>query len=427
MDSSEYAQVLKRLISEEGVSILGEASRLPEDRLTRISNLRKKYPEDLVRVAVEQLELRKRAKSKFPFADQMLFTKEGLEQSTGKRVADYHATYFPVGAKILDACCGIGGDAVALSNKGEVLAIDQNPAATFCTEHNFQIHSEQEALKSRFRAITGNVVGLNLPELKLEGFDFAFFDPSRRTDGREGERRRVNAAEDYSPPLSWVSELRKSFSGTAVKVSPAIDDETLRTLGGVIEFISDRGECKEALALLDELANRTDANDYRSDPPRYTAVVLSAESLPAKLTPFECAPLKISPPLEWLIEPDPAVIRAHLLPQIAHLHGASLLEPGIAYLTSEREISSPFATSYKIVETLDFNIKQIQARVRSLGGKMTTVKKRNVLIEPEQVLKSLKSGGDTPYFLVLCPHNGKNLALICEPPNIRRTSGDYAL
>ncbi len=424
MDNSEYAAVLKRLISDEGRSILREANQLPEDRLTRISNLRKKYPEDLVRVAIEQLELRKRAKSKFPFADQMLFTKEGLEQSTGKRIADYHATHFPNGARLLDACCGIGGDAVALSGKGEVLAVDQNPAATFCTEHNFQIHSEQEAIKSRFRAITGNVVELNLPELQVEGFEFAFFDPSRRTDGREGERRRVNAAEDYSPPLSWVSELRKSFSGTAVKVSPAIDDETLRALGGAVEFISNKGECKEALVLLDELASRTDANDYKTDPPRYTAVVLGAESLRAKLTPFDCAPLKISPPQEWLIEPDPAVIRAHLLPQIAHLTQASLLEPGIAYLTSEREIDTLFALSYKIVETLDFNIKQIQSRMRSLGGKMTTVKKRNVPIEPEEVLKSLKSGGDTPYFLILSPHKGKTLALICEPPNIRRLLGD---
>ena len=53
---------------------------------------------ETVQWAFTQWDLRSRAKAKFSAADDMVFTREALEQATSERVAAYHASLFPQGA-----------------------------------------------------------------------------------------------------------------------------------------------------------------------------------------------------------------------------------------------------------------------------------------------------------------------------------------
>ena len=53
-------------------------------------------------------------------------------------------------------------------------------------------------------------------------------------------------AEDYSPPLSFVRELRRFPPAVAVKVSPAIDEAELPT-DCEVEFISAGQQCREGV------------------------------------------------------------------------------------------------------------------------------------------------------------------------------------
>ena len=424
LTSNEYRDALVFLAGEEGYALLATASALPEDRLVRITTLRRKHPPEIVQVAVEQLELRRRAKAKFSNAASMFFTPEGLEQSTSESIAEFRASRFPLNAPILDACCGIGGDAIALSRRAKVLSVDFDPAVAFCAQRNALLSQEEAGARSQIEVLCADAVSLDLAELRKSDVQFAFFDPSRRADSRAGGRKRVADSRDYSPPLNWTTQLREHFAGTAVKVSPAIDDETLLAMGGRVEFISDRGECKEAVLWFDELAR-----DFPSLPPisyemrgfqtdaKYSATLLRPETPPVTLQPFECSPILLSEPQEWLYEPDPAVIRAHLLPELGGILGAALIDFSIAYMTAPKEIETPFASSYKIMETLPFNLKLIQAKLRQLGGKITVVKKRGVIHEPDQVRKSLKPCGEAEFTLVLTHRGEKQIAMICEPRN----------
>lgn len=424
MTAYEYRDALEFLASDEGVALLATASALPQDRLVRITTLRRKYPPEIVQVAVEQLELRRRAKAKFSNAASMFFTPEGLEQSTSESIAEFRASRFPLNSPILDACCGVGGDAVALSRRAKVLSVDSDPAVAFCARHNVSLSQEEVGYASQTEVLCANVIGLDLAALKKSDIQFAFFDPSRRADSRAGGRKRVADSREYSPPLSWTTQLRAHFAGTAVKVSPAIDDETLLTTGGRVEFISDRGECKEAILWFDDLARDFPAlppisyemSGFRPDA-KYSATLLRPGIPPMTLLPFECSPILVSEPQEWLYEPDPAVIRAHLLPELGSMLEASLIDFSIAYMTAPKEIETPFASAYKILETLPFNFKLIQAKLRQLGGKITVVKKRGVIHEPDQVRKSLKPCGEAEYTLVLTHRGEKQIAMICEPRN----------
>src|SRR5688572_20691936 len=134
------------LRTPSGYDLLAEAASLPPDRLTRITRLRKRYPHDHIAAAVEILELRERAKTKFSRADSMFFTREGLEQSSGESIAAWRASRFPKDAIILDLCCGIGGDSAHLGFRGPVLSFDVNPVAVHCTAANSQVYGVADSV-----------------------------------------------------------------------------------------------------------------------------------------------------------------------------------------------------------------------------------------------------------------------------------------
>lgn len=408
------------------MKLLAETAKLPPDRLTRLTRLRKLVSQETAVIAVELLELRHRARAKFRDAGRMLFTREGLEQSTGEAISQYRASRFPSGVDILDACCGIGGDAVSLAESGRVLAIDANPGAAVCAAWNtglssyFRSGRSAESLKigGRGGVICGDVTKLNLGRLRRNGIKAAFFDPSRRANSASSGRRRVLSGEDYSPPLSYLKDLRAYFPDLCVKVSPTIDDAALTIAGCKTEFLSDRGECKEAALWFgqpgDSLEVPKSITPVQSS---YFATVLRPDHPAAALTPFPCPPPGISEPLAWLYEPDPAVIRAHLVPQAASILNASYIDPQIPYLTSDSYTSTPFCTAYRTLEWMPFHLKSLLSRIRRLGRPVYAVKRRVVDVEPESLMKSFAQiVGKRPIVIVLTRQNHRTIAILCEMP-----------
>lgn len=417
------------LATDAGKTLLVATEKLPADRLTRISRLRRTVSPTVANAAVELLELRHRARRKFARADEMFFTPEGLEQSTGEAIAAYRATRFPAGQPIFDACCGIGGDAIALSERGRVFAVDSNTETAACARANANLpyaaaNPPDNPTLHPLDIVCADVLSLDLKRLTQSGIRSAFFDPSRRGDSREG-RRRLRAAEDYSPPLSWLEKLKDYFPTVGVKVSPAIDDETLLRTGGLVEFISDQGECKEAAvwfgAPADHYQELKASSPGSSGDSEYIATVLNKGSSPQTLVPFDADAPMLSEPQAWFYEPDPAVIRAHLIPQFASLVGASQIDSRIAYLTSDTYCETPFGTAYETLDWMPFNLKAIQKWLRANQRRVTVVKRRGVPLEPDEIRSRLASDSIAncpPVTLILTHRADRPIAIFCEPPAV---------
>jgi hypothetical protein len=109
------------------------------------------------------------------------------------------------------------------------------------------------------------------------------------------------------------------------------------------------------------------------------------------------------------------VIRAHLIPQLSHHLSAPSLDSQIAYLTSDQFTPTPLAAAYRILDSMPYNLKHIQARLRTLNARLVAIKKRGVPFEPEDLRKKLTDAGDTPLVLVLTRREEKPFALLCEP------------
>lgn len=393
------------LATDDGAALLQWTAQQPNDRLTRIQRLRRRVSPELAETAVLLLELRHRASIKFSHAERMLFTPEGLEQASNEAVAAWRAAQFPSDVGVLDACCGIGGDARALAQKGRVLAVDADPTTAQCAALNLRENASASVLCADVRR-------LDFAELAEQGIGAAFFDPSRRVTDQFGRRVRAASADDYSPPLEFFVRLSEAFPFAAAKVSPTIDDETLLNLNCAVTFVSHRGECKEAVLWSE--AFEQFSRPLRFAEPRYSAVVLDKSGVPHLLTPTgEILPPDV-PPQAYLYEPDPAVIRAHVVPELAVQISASPLDSSLPFLTSDAYAPMPFADAFAVHATSPMDKKAVQREVRKLSGTVAVVKKRGVDAEPETWRKAISPAGDVPLVLVLTRCQGKSLAIICS-------------
>src|SRR5690606_29083393 len=112
------------------------------DELALQKALRQAYPDDLVRAALRQHELRQRAAGKFTRAEQMWFDRVGLEQSTSEAVARHKAARFS--GEVDDLCCGIGADTLALAAHTQVRSIDRRESLTLMSEWNAEVYGVRE-------------------------------------------------------------------------------------------------------------------------------------------------------------------------------------------------------------------------------------------------------------------------------------------
>ena len=376
------------LESQEGAGLLSEAASAPEDVLSRLNLLRARYSAGQAASAVQLLDLRRRAAHRFAHAGAMFFTRDGLEQATSEAVARWRAGRYPDGARVADLCCGVGSDTVALGERGPVFAFDRDMAACCCARANARVNG----VGGRVAVACADVTRLRLCA------DAALLDPTRR----RGDRR-VSDPGLYAPPLDFAHEVRAAIPDLCVKVSPGLPDSVLNAFGARIEFVSERGECKEAALWFGGIG---------------PSAVRSASLLPSGISVAaeDAEPPPLSEPLDWLLEPDPAIVRAHLVAEVAQRAGARLLDPRIAYLTSGRDPGTPLTTAYRVIDWMPFGLRRLRERMRALDLRASVVKKRGVPMDPETIRHALPSQGCRDAVVVLTRLRDAPIALLCELP-----------
>jgi SAM-dependent methyltransferase len=388
----------RALLSTEGERVLAEvAARGGADERTMLGTLtalRRTHDPGLVAAALTQVRLRDRARAKFGAdAARMYFTPDGVEQATRAVVAERHARrYADAGAdRILDLCCGIGGDLVAFARAGlRVHGVDRDPLAVEVALAN------AAALGVADRVTVECADAADVP---LAGWPAAFVDPSRRDAAR---RRRVFDPRGYSPPFAFVRSLAAAVPLAGAKVAPGIGHELVPT-GAEAEWVSVAGDVKEAALWFGPLATA----------PRRATLLPSG----ATLVDSGLGPPPVGPAGPWLYEPDGAVLRAGLVAEVvALLPGGRLLDPTIAYVAADAAAGTPYARGYRVTDVLPFSLKRLRELLRSRGVGHVTVKKRGSAIDPAVLRRELRLSGDAHAIVVLTRIAGAPTALLCEPP-----------
>ena len=341
----------------------------PADALSVVAGLRRAHGREQAAAIFETALLRQRARAKFTDPSRMLFDREGLEQATAQPVARWRARAIAATDPdlIVDLGCGIGGDALELTRIASVVGVDVDRSRLRLARHN--------------TAVSGGPHPLHLVEgdsssLSPIHCDVVFADPGRRSGGR-----RIRGLDSYLPPVApLIERWRSAASSIVVKVAPGISDDEIPP-GASVEWVSYGGDLREAVVVLGDLR---------------AAALKTASVLPVgiSITGPEPEGIPISEIGRWLLEPDAAVIRAGLVRVLAAEVGAAMIDPAIAYLTSDSPIDHPMLSSYPVDEVMPFNLKRLRRRLAELGVGTVTIKKRGSPITPEQLRPRLRLEGE---------------------------------
>ncbi|MDA1165732.1 MAG: class I SAM-dependent methyltransferase [Planctomycetota bacterium] len=357
-----------------------------ESELGLQKQLRKDFSSDVVRAAITQTDLRRRAAARFSRAGEMWFSPKGLEQATSEVVAAHKAGRFA--GRVYDFCCGIGADSVALGLRGcDVTSVDLSPPCCLMTEWNAEVYGVADRIA---------VVGSDIGDVKLRD-GLLHIDPDRRP----GAGQRVRRVEDCEPGLSVLLELTSQFPGGAIKLSPASN------FGGKfanceVELVSLGGECREATIWFGELAG--DASFRATVLP--SGATLSAEPLSAWTNVGELG--------AWIYDPDPAVVRSGLVDALAERLGLRRLDDAEEYLTGDIWVDSPFVRPFEVLENLPNNDRDVRRAFGRYKFGEAEIKCRHVPIQAEVVRRKLPMEGQGVGTLIYTRQAGRTKVVICR-------------
>jgi hypothetical protein len=383
-----------RLLTPDSLRLLASLAPISgkDDVLGAVTSLRKQgLDAELVAQIVTQLRLRYRAQVKFgEFAAQMLFTEAGLEQSSRLAVAAHHADRFLKHgiSSVTDLGCGIGADSLAFASMGlRVTAVERDPETAALAAFNLASFEYAKVEIGDAESFTADT-------------DALWFDPARRNLDTKTESRQMVSPSDFSPNLDFVFAQART-KPTGVKLGPAFPHELIPE-DCEAQWVSHQGDLVELTLWFGTLGKAG-----------RSALMLGETSRQFSSDQIELA--AVSELGGFLYEPDPSLIRSGLMGNLANQLGLWSISPGIAYLSGNELMSSPWLKAYEVLEVLPLDEKRLAAWCRANDIGVVEIKKRGVDITPEALRPKLKLKGAGAVTMVLTKVGDARKTLICRP------------
>ncbi|MEO5920893.1 MAG: SAM-dependent methyltransferase [Pseudolysinimonas sp.] len=389
MDAAELREVL----SAEGLRLLDDVGPIDStaDVVRIVSRLRAEgHGGGLVAAVLGQARLRAKAVAKFgDFAARMLFTPDGLEQATRLRVAAMHAGRFAeAGVDVVaDLGCGIGADSLAFAALDlGVLAIERDEVTAAIATYNL-------APFPSARVELGDAETTD-----LTGVGGVWLDPARRSEGR-----RLDDPADWSPSLDWAFGIARERP-TGIKLGPGLDRDLIPD-DCEAQWVSVDRDVVELALWFGETAR----------PGVGRAALVVSDAGITELTAEADSPDAEAGELgRYLLEPDGAVIRARLIGDLARRVGGTMLDPTIAWITTDEQPDTPFGQAFRVVERFPLDVKTLKRELGTRDIGVLEIKKRGVDIDPAAFRTKLGLRGSQSATLVLTRVSGDRVALLCE-------------
>ena len=375
--------------------------------IERLRGLAPTVAPEIIGQVITQAQLRNQACEQLgPMAAELFFTESGLQQSTNWVVAQRRASLIAAQGRthVTDLGCGIGIDSLAFIDSGlTVSAVELDPFTATIAQANVTVGAASSTAQSN------TVVAGDLRKFLLDPSSAVFVDPARR-DGQ----RRLMKPDRWLPPWSWVAAASRRHPALVAKVAPGIPHRELPE-GAAVEHVSVNGGLAETTVWFPGL---------RADLPTRSAVMITTgEQQPWALEELTVIssnePHRLAtdgPLLDWLVEPDAAVIRSGLVAELAEQINGHLVSPGIAYITCADEPATTSGRVFRVAEVLPAKPKPLRAALRQRGVGSATIRTRGLALDPDAFRKLLQLPGGTPTVeLVLTRLNGKAAALLVTP------------
>jgi hypothetical protein len=386
------------LSTEAGGRLLAAVGAAGPIRPADVARLRKLAAPAAVSAAIRLSQAREKAAMKFARGRTMWVEPTAVEQATSEPVASYKAARFQC-PLVVDLCAGIGGDALALAARSQVLAVDLDPGMCRRIQFNSAIYGVSESLLP-VRSLAETFVVPKEAWLHL--------DPDRRAL----HPRRAVSLEDYAPgPAFWKAAFGRVAAG-ALKLSPAGDFAShFAASEHEIELISLRGECKEATVWFGELVSCRRRATRLPENVTWTDRDGSMDDRVA-----------VSPLAEIIFDPDPSLLRAGLLDGFARAHQLSRVGEEVDYLTGDSLVETPFLTPFQVREESPMDLKRLRRLIERHDVGTLEIKVRGAHVMPETLRRQLKPRGSHAATLLVIGGAAGVRAVLAERAVLARRS-----
>ncbi len=379
------------LASSEGSRYLEEAAGLRQAGVADLKigeHLRLHLEAERAALVLTQIDLRQRAAARFPLADRMLFTRAGLEQATSAIIAGYRAERLANANTIVDLCCGIGGDLMAMAAlRVPLTAVDLDPVHVFLAEHNARLVDPGARITPRLEDVR---------DVAIDPDATVFIDPARRT----ASGKRIGYQSE--PPIEWSLALADRCAAVGIKTAPGIPHE-LVPAGWELEHIAIDNDLKEAVLWSPSIAAAT-----------HRATVIR-NGIASSLVEASEAPVGIrdARPGDWLHDLNPAVTNAGLVEQLGRDIGADRIDAEIGFLVSDHEVQSPFCTSWRVLDVLPWHEKRIRQTLIAMDAGAVDIRRRGLAGDVPTITKRLRGKGSRRVLIAMTRMSTRPTAIIC--------------
>lgn len=344
-----------------------------------VARLRKKHPAELVNLALDLASARRKLAAKWPdrFA-QLAADPAGAEMASSELAAAHKAGIIcsSGAARVVDLCCGIGGDAMGMTAAGlGVVGVDADPVRAWMCGVN-----------AGCEARASDVLETSLPDGPF------LLDPARRSDTSAGSRR-VFALELHEPrPEVWREVIRRRGTGV-IKLGPGLDfAEVSRAIGELphrFEVLSERGQLTQALVWVGDWA--VGREGWR------TATMLGEHAACVEGAPDEVGEPEVGELSRYLVEADAAIERCGLLGVVAREQDLRTLASGLGLLTGEQVVKDARFQPFEVCGSFAWNERAIRLWLKEHDAGVVEVKTRAGVVNTDEVQKTLRGEGSVVY------------------------------
>jgi hypothetical protein len=117
---------------------------------------------------------------------------------------------------------------------------------------------------------------------------------------------------------------------------------------------------------------------------------------------------------KYVYEPDPSVVAARLVDDIAARHSLSRTAANCEYLTGNAAVTEPLLAAFEVIDVLPFDLRRLKTAQRALNIRRFEVKKRGVDVSTDTLEKKLRATEGDVATLIITPSVQGVLAVIAK-------------
>ncbi|TWT71932.1 SAM-dependent methyltransferase [Crateriforma conspicua] len=340
-------------------------------------------------------------------------TERSLQQATPSQVAKIKSNWLLDSAgpecRIVDACCGMGGDTLELARaardrrwKSPVLAVDQDETLLHMLEQN----AAQSGLSDWVRPLQQDVQSVPLDDRCV-----LHIDPDRRATpgGRTVHPEAYSPRWDEFVPIAVQARSAAIKFAPAARLQPLIDEtESLQQCPMHRSWFSWRGDVREQTLWIGSVVQTAGLADSS-----VSAVVVSGDGHFRHFVPSESESVAENavPSIasigegDWMVDPDAAIRAAGLTTAFAHRIGAGLLHRASGFLCVQdaaRDIAghlAGFAIHGRVIWAGTADDRKLRKLLRQNDWFPQAIKVRGTDHNPSSLQKRYRECGQTPITL----------------------------